>query len=334
MKQDFGAYFEEKVIPLIAREHPDLLDEMSIHVEGSVGSGLEDELSDLDVTLLLPDKVWKERGGQLQLTLLHKLEAFIAHPSSVGAYPASVLPRDPLVWWDLRHSEIVVHPLSLLLSGKAEPILAGESDVPWEEVAVEELLQLQVHPILRDAHGFLGRLRELTAVDRYPEWLWTKRLICELIDLAGELQEFDKAVRRNRPLDAQMFLAEVTRMLFRVIFLTNKQYYPWRTGFLRMFRELPFGPKELLSEFEVIGSDAAWPGKSEAVSHIVHVVTRHILESGMLTADMLRYLIRARNEKAWANPDWLKSAEDHGRRAEAAGYDPWYGWIWDRWGWQ
>jgi hypothetical protein len=130
---------------------------MSLRVEGSFGFGLEDELSDVDVTLLLPDKLWKERGGQLQLTLLHKLEPFIApHPSSVGAYPSSVLPRDPLVWWDLRHSEIVVHPLSQLLSGKAESVLAGESDVPWEEVAVEELLQLQIHPILRDGRGRLA----------------------------------------------------------------------------------------------------------------------------------------------------------------------------------
>ena len=330
MRQDVEAYFEDKVIPLIAREHPDLLDEMSIRVEGSFGLGISDELSDLDVTLFLPEKLWKERGGQLQLTL-YELEPFIAHP--VSEYPASQFPRDPFVWWNLRHSEISVHRLSELLCGRAESILAGESDVPWEEVALEELLQLQIHPILRDGHGALSRLRELTTPDRYPKRLWVKGLICELVDLAGELEEFEKAVRRTKPLEAQMFLGEVLRMLFRVVFLVNRQYYPWRSGFLRMFEELPFGPEELGGEFEIAGSEASWLEKSAAVNRIVHVVTKQILESGMLTADMLRYLLHARNEKAWENPNWLESAEALGRQAEEAGYDSWYGWIWDQWGW-
>jgi len=322
----FEAYFEEKVIPLIAREHPELVSEMSVRVEGSFGLGAGDELSDLDVTLFLPEKLWKERGGQLQLTLLHKLEPFIAHPSSV-------FPRDPFVWWNLRHSEISVHRLSELLCGRAESVLAGEREVPWEEVAVEELLQLQIHPVLRDGHKALARLRELTSPERYPKRLWVKGLICELVDLAGELEEFEKAVRRSKPLEAQMFLGEVVRMLFRAVFLTNRRYYPWRNGFLRMFKELPFGPKELGGEFEIVGSEASWPEKSAAVKRIVHTVTKQILESGMLTPDMLRYLLHARDEKAWENPDWLAGAEARGRQAEEAGYDSWYGWIWERWGW-
>lgn len=325
-KIGFEAYFEGKVVPLIAREHPELVSEMSIRVEGSVGLGVEDELSDLDVALFLPEKLWKERGGQLQLTLLHDLEPFIAHPSSVFS-------RDPLVWWNFRHSEICVHPLSMLLCGQAESVLAGERDVPWEEVAIEELLQLQIHPILRDGHGRLARLRELTAVDRYPQRLWAKRLIRELIDLAGEFEEFDKAVRRNKPLEVQMFMGEVLRMLFRAVFLVNRQYYPWRNGFLRMFRQLPFGPKELLGEFDMAGSEASWAEKSAAISRIVHVVTAQILDTGLLTEDMLRCLVHAWDAKAWESPDWLAGSEARERQAEEAGYEAWYGWIWDRWGW-
>ena len=330
MSRDFEAYFEGEVMPLIAREHPDLLDEMSLRVEGSFGSGLEDELSDVDVTLYLPEQLWRERGGQLQLTL-YELEPLVAHPFSEG--PGSGVPRDAFAWWNLRHSEISVHRLSELLCGRAESILADESDVPWEEAALEELLQLQTHPILRDGHGRLTRLRELTAVDRYPQRLWTKRLIRELIDLAGEYEEFDKAVHRDNPLAAHMFLAEVIRMLFRVVFLVNRQYYPWRTGFLRMFKDLPFGPRELSGEFEIIGSHASWAEKSAAINRIVHAVTAQTLETGLLTEDMLRYLLHAWGAKAWDDPNWLESAEEYGKRAQAAGYDAWFGWIWEQWGW-
>jgi hypothetical protein len=332
MRRDFEAYFDEDVIPLIAREHPDLMSEMSIRVEGSLGFGTQDELSDVDVTLFLPEKLWWERGGQLQLTLLHKLEPLVAQPAP--QYPPSHLPRDPCAWWDLGHSEISVHRLSELLCGQAERVLAGEADVPWEEVPLEELLQLQIHPILRDGHGALARLRELTAPERYPSQLWVRNLIGELIALAGELQEFRKAVHRTRPLEAHLFLAEAVRMLFRVIFLVNRQYYPWRGGFLRMFRELPFGPGELLGEFEMIGSGAGWSEKSAAVDRIVRVVTAQILDSGMLSADMLKYLLHAWGEKAWENPGWLDRAEAYGRQAEEAGYDARYGWIWDQWRWR
>ena len=40
MKRDFEAYFEEQVIPQIQRQHPDLVSEMGIRVEGSFARGV------------------------------------------------------------------------------------------------------------------------------------------------------------------------------------------------------------------------------------------------------------------------------------------------------
>ena len=327
MRQDIEAYFEEKVIPLIARQHPELVSEMSIRVEGSFGSGIEDDLSDLDVTLFLPEKLWKERGGQLQLTLLHKVEPFLAHPYSGFS-------RDSYTWPDFRHSEISVHSWGELVCGRAESVLAGASDMPWEKVPVEELLQLQVHPPLRDAHAVLARLRDLTAPGRYPNWLWVKRLICELVDLAGEPEAFEKAVRRNQPLEAHMILGGILPKLFRIAFLVNRQYYPWRRCYLRMLKELPGVSGDLVGEFEAVGSDAHWSEKSAAINRIVRILTGEILESGMLTADMLTFSFAAKSEKAWENPNWLGKVEARGKQAQEAGYDWLDGWIWDRWGWQ
>jgi hypothetical protein len=326
MKRGFEAYFEEKVLPLIAREHPELVSEMSIRVEGSLGLGLDDELSDLDATLFLPERLWKERGGQLQLTLLHKLEPFLAHPYSGFS-------RDPYTWPDFRHSEISVHSWGELLCGQAESVLAGEKDVPWEEVSMEELLQLQIHLPLRDAHGVLTRLRGLTAPDRYPPRLWAKGVLGELVDLAGEPEALEKAVRRNQPLEAHMILGDILPKLFRIAFLTNRQYYSWRRCFPRMLKELPAVPGDLIGEFETVGSDADWSEKSAAISRIVQMLTREILESGMLTADMLTFSFAATSEKAWENPNWFDRVEARGRLAERAGYDWLDGWIWDRWGW-
>ena len=328
MRQDVHAYFEETVIPLIARKNPEVMSEISIRVEGSVGEGLNDEWSDLDATLFLPDKMWKEYGGQLQLTLLHSLEPFIAHP-----YGCREGLDDPYSWTTFAHSEISVHPWSELLCGQAESVLAGEKEVPWEKVNIEELCQLQRHPILRDAHGILTRLREATAPDRYPQHLWIKRLIDELVDLIGEPWELEKTVCRGRWLEAQMILGSILPKLFRVAFLINRQYYPWRRRFFEFFKELPVGPRELLGEFEIIRSGEDWHRKSAAVKRIVRILTKQILESGMLTADMLVHLFDAQSEKAWENPDWRQAFDAHCRKAREAGYDGLDGWIWGRWGW-
>lgn len=326
MIPDFEAYFEEQVIPLIAREHPQIIDEMSVMVQGSVGFHINDDLSDLDVELFLPENLWKERGGRLMLTLLSKLEPFVAHP-----YRGCSL--DPLDWENIGHSEIAVHPLSQLLCGQAEAVLAGE-DLRWEEVPLENLLQVQIHPVLIDAHRRLARLREITAPDRYPERLWVKHLICTLVDLIGEPKELEKAVRRDRPLEAQIIMGEMLPRLFRIVFLINRRYYPWRRCFFRLFKELPVGPKELVPEFDVIGSDADWHEKSQAVHRIVRILSKLILDSGMLTAHTLTFLPHARALEAWDNPHWMDRLEAHGRKAEEAGYDWLDGWVWDRWGWQ
>ena len=86
-------------------------------------------------------------------------------------------------------------------------------------------------------------------------------------------------------------------------------------------------------EFEIAGSEASWTEKSAAVDRIVRVLTKQIRESGLLTEDMLRYLLHAWEAKAWEGQDWLAGSEARERQAEEAGYDGWYGWIWDRWGW-
>ena len=65
--------------------------------------------------------------------------------------------------------------------------------------------------------------------------------------------------------------------LFRVVFLINRRYYPWRHCLLRLFKELPVGPKELLGEFESIGSKKDWLEKSAAVNRIARSIATLIL---------------------------------------------------------
>ena len=328
MTQDIREYFDTTVIPLIARKHPDVVADMSIRLQGSVGLGLNDELSDMEAMVYLPENLWKARGGQLQLTLIHCLTPF-----SAQSHRYSECPGDPYSWIRGGHPEINVHPRSELLCGQAEKVFAEKTDVPWEKVSIEELHQLQSYPILRDSGGFLTRLRTRATAERYPAQLWTKRLILELVDLKGEPWDLEKAVRRGRPLEAEMILGTMLPALLRVAFLVNRRYYPWRKYLFPFFKDLPVGPAELLDEFEVLQSVGNWDRKLRTVSRIMGILTEKILGSRLVSSDMLEYLLEAKYGKAWENPNWEEKLELRREKAQEAGYDRMDGWIWGWWGW-
>lgn len=79
LQKEIRAYFEDSVIPLISLRFADVAAAMSIRVEGSVGLGRNDGLSDMETMVFLPQDLWKAQGGQLQLALIHSLEPFSAH---------------------------------------------------------------------------------------------------------------------------------------------------------------------------------------------------------------------------------------------------------------
>jgi hypothetical protein len=59
----------ETVYPMVAAKYPRAAADMSIRVMGSCGLGVQDDFSDLEVSLLLSDDLWQSEGGHLQLLL-------------------------------------------------------------------------------------------------------------------------------------------------------------------------------------------------------------------------------------------------------------------------
>ena len=325
-RPEIAAYFDDSVLPLIARKHPEVISELSIRVEGSVGLALDDELSDMEAMIFLPNDLWRRHGAELQLTLIHCLEPF-----SPRSRPHCECPGDPYSWPVFGHPEINVHPRSELLGGEAEQVFAGDRDVPWQEVTIEELHQMQHCRILRDARQFLSRLREATAESGYPEQLWSKRLIHELADLKGEPWDFEKALSRGRTLEAQMILGSMLPAIIRIVYLVNRRFHPWRKYLMHFFEDLTFGPRELVDEIRIIQSESDRREWASAIDRTLRILTERILEDGILPDNTLEYLFDAKNGRAWENPDWRVEADRNRKQAEDAGFDPLDGWIWGWW---
>ena len=188
MQNDVETYFEQTVIPLIAKEYPQVASEMSIQIAGSYGLGLADEYSDLDSVIWLDDALWKRQGGQVQLMLQHCPQKFLA---DMGI-----------------HCEICVWPLSWLRERRE--FLENKENLPWEKVTFEELFEIQENLIIRDPHGVFHKLKEATAPERFPAQLWKKKLILEFKKLVfSDLSELESMVNRDKALEAQIIFGRV-----------------------------------------------------------------------------------------------------------------------------
>jgi lysophospholipase L1-like esterase len=202
MTKGVGAYFEEIVIPMIADEFPDLVSEISIRVGGSFGLGIADEHSDLDADLYLDDELWRARGGQLQLALLHDVPRFAATTD---------------------HPEICVAAASGLLDGQCGAFLEGPGDLPWERVSIESLYSVQENLVLRDAHGLLRRLRDATSPERFPDWLWGKLAVPKLGALQDDLSNLRQATERGKAIAAYISLGRVLESMLPLGFIIEKR---------------------------------------------------------------------------------------------------------------
>jgi len=312
MQQDIKTYFEQTVIPLIAEKYPKVTCEMSIWVPGSFGLGVADEFSDLDAVIYLDDPLWKTHGGQIQLMLEHYPQKFA---KTVG------------------HSEVCIHPLSWLLKGYLKEFLENKADLPWEKVTFEELYELQENLVLRDPHNIFRRLRDATAPERFPGWLWKKLLILKLRELDDDFVEYQQVVRRGRMLEAQIILGSVLEDLLHLAFIINKKYYPCRTHLQWAFAKLPATASRVAPDIEVVISSPDWNKKLVSIKAIKDIYIEYIKEKKILSPEILEDLLWAERCKAWSNPHWCDRITKCEQKAKEAGYDSSDSWIWSLWHW-
>ena len=231
-------YFEDTIMPVIRDNHLGILSEMSIMILGSVALGIDDELSDLEAAVYLDDTVWRESGGQLQLTLNDCLSK-----------------TNP---WKNDGSVISVHPLSWLLDGQAKKFLQSSRNLPWEKVSFETLFTIQNNLIFYDPQDTLNRLRNVTSPSQYPEHLWKKSLIQRFKTLVEDLSELKLSTKRNRIAESYIVLGHIIEGLFQIGFLILHQYYPWRTHLRWAFDKLPLPTSDLGSKIYSLSTCTEW----------------------------------------------------------------------------
>ena len=312
MENDVKAHFGQKVIPLIADRLPDVVSEMSIKVGGSYGLGIADEHSDLDADIYLDDELWKARGGQLQLALLHDVPRFAQTTD---------------------HPEICVAATSGLLDGHCRAFLDAREGLPWEKVSIESLYDVQEHLVLRDAHDIFRRLREATAPERFPDWLWRKLAILKLVALGDDVWNLRQAIRRDNRVAAHISLGRVLESLLPLGFIIERNYYPWRTHLRWAFAALPGLALKVVPDIETIESSPDWHQRLASIEAVREIYKERAIEANMLTPETLEALLFAERLEAWSNPnwrDWLTKCE---QKAREAGYGSDDAWVWSLWRW-
>ncbi|MDQ1328222.1 MAG: hypothetical protein QG641_1507 [Candidatus Poribacteria bacterium] len=310
MQQDITIYFEQAVIPLIDKKHPEVASEMIIQITGSFGLGIADEFSDLDANIWLDDPLWKRYGGHLQLTLENYLEQFAPNRN---------------------HAEICVWPLSWL--GDRKDFLENKADLPWEKVSLEALFEIQENLILYDPNRIFHKLKEATVPDRFPEWLWKKLLIGNLSRLRDDFDECQSAVKREQMIEAHIILGCVLEDLLHIGFIINRKYYPWRKHLRWAFEKLYMVASKVLHNMDIIISSSSWGTKFASIEVVGDIYKNYIRENNILSSEIIENLLWAERCAAWSNPNWRDRITKCEQKAKEAGYDPGDAWVWSLWDW-
>ena len=294
--QDVRQYFEETIVPLIAKGYPKVAADMSVQVLGSYGLGIADSMSDLDALVWLDDALWKTHAAGAQ--------------SLLDAYPEKFAPVH--VQKKRGHPEFQVWPLSFL--GKRKDFLEDKPNPPWDKVSFEQLYEIQENLVLRDPHGLFQRLREATAPGQFPDRLWIKRIVLRLKRLGQDIAEYEQSERRGGSLAGRLILSSVIEGLLALGFLVNKNYYPWRTHLRWAFEKLPRLASRALPVIDLIVSGPDWRKKLDAIMAVRKLYTDYIKEKNILAPEIVDGLLMGERLDEWGDVEWRNLRAKYGRK--------------------
>ena len=319
MSKNAMNYFENIIIPLIQANYPNIISDMDIMILGSVGLGIDDEISDIEASIYLDDAIWENQGKQLQLLL----NDCLAKTNN----------------WKREGSILCVHPVSWLLDGSANKFLSNNDNLPWENISFETLFTMQKNTIILNSKGILTHLREKTDVTKYPEQLWKKSLITNIKELyVEEFFELNKNVQRNHIPEANILFGLMLERIYHIAFLVSHEYYPWRTHLDWTFRNLSISKTELRSQIDKLLSTSSWNERVKIIKSIIEFYKNYIKNNNLIpeidvySDDLETELIWAERLSAWNTPDWRNFIKEKERNAVDSGYSPEQFWVWSLWG--
>jgi RNA polymerase sigma factor (sigma-70 family) len=324
------AYFEQIVLPTLAREFPKLLPDMILMSGGSTGLGCDDEFSDMEAGLFLKDELWKSHGWKVQIAM----NRCCRHENNP---------------WHMHGAAIYVSPMSGLLDGHAHAFVEDETPAPWEAVSLHDLYNIQEQSALHDPHSFIASLKKATSPEKVPEVLWRKWLIKSLNNLVyNDLGELDKAVKRCHLIEAHVVSASAIEHLFHIGFLINKTYYPWRTHLRWGFEKLARVAPDVLPDLDAAVSAADWTDKLTKINAVKDRYMAYIQKEGLLPTLNLgkpgrsfppeicwnlteELLWSAERTEAWVNDNWREWIVACAKKAREDGHSPRDFWVYSLW---
>ena len=327
MEKNIQEYFGQTIMPLLRSRHSDILSEASIMILGSVGLHIEDEFSDMEAVLYLPDRIWKQNGA-LQI----ELEECLAKTNpwkQEGMVNGSI---------------ICVHPLSWMLDFQGEKMLSNGGDIQWEKLSFESLFTMQENLIYYDPQERFGRLRRWTAPDRMPGSLWKKAIYEKLKDFVqGGVRAIEISVARRLFAAAYIQFGRTLQSLYELGFLICHRYYPYLKHLRWAFSRLPEPISALGPYFDKLSATRDWQERLAILETVYEAYKAFIVSHSIFPEidferidlhDMRIHtdLGHANWFKAWENPDWRERLDALKEKTVQLGYAPDMWWIVDWFG--
>lgn len=235
-----GAFFEECVCPILAKNFPTLAYSAGLVGFGSDVLGYDDEVS--------RDHLWGPRlyifpreysdalkvalGTALKRELPRTFRGFSVGFGAPDAHGISVMAEgeeefQPLVW---------IMPFSAFLMGEiGRPSADAISPAEWLAFSEHRLLSLTRGRLFRDD---LGLSREFQKLAVYPRDVWLYLLYSDWSAISEERAFVKRTAARGDDLGSRVIAARIVHRLMHLAFLYEKRFAPYAKWFGTAFQEL------------------------------------------------------------------------------------------------
>lgn len=203
---------------------------------------------------------------------------------------------------------------------------------------LETLFTMQKNTIFYNSKGTINRLREITNVSKYPEYLWKKCIIIKIKELIENFFELKKSVQRNHLIEANILFGKVLEEIYHLAFFISHQYYPWQTHLHWAFESLPVSKTELGTKINSLLTIDNWREKVDKINSIIDYFKNYINANNLtpeieiLSNDLEQELLWAERLSAWNTPNWRNYIEQRKKIALDNGYSSEQFWVWSLWG--
>ena len=272
-------FFEQIVLPFLQEHFVNELSQMACGIfgYGSECLGMDDEISrdhhwGVRVDILMPDEMFHAKSDQI----LQQIAGIT--PETFSGLPMQVPEQEG----QTKGTGIAPESLESFLLRTIGLTAPPKDYHEWLSMPEEDILHVVNGEVWHDPCQKFTKVRKVLQ-GYYPEPVWLSRISQACSMFSGGVYTLTRATQRNNAVSATTSFGQAIKCALWVIYLLNRQYYPWEKWIYPLFRRLP-----QLSDvidpliIEAVDLDTSWERRLSILEEISDILDEKLVDMGVI----------------------------------------------------